>query len=165
MPKRLSKHHCAGSKGFANLPDLPFFQWPTIFSLIFTHTANLSIRLSGSIYTSNRSPCFGVHISLYTWCPLIKVSRSKVVIKAIGSWSCKRIISVVILKANIPLHNVQACNDGFFLSCKIMQWNGIIAFSKHYSNVLIRMFLWMKVFICRKLSSNTVYQRPLYLLG
>ena len=43
-----------------------------------------------------------------------------------------------ILKANISVHNVQTCNDGFFLSHKIMQRNGAIAFSKHYSNVLIR---------------------------
>ena len=80
--------------------------------------------------------------------PLIKVSRSKVVIKTIGSSSCKQIISVLILKAKIPIHNVQTCNDCFFLSHKIIQWNGVIAFSEHYSNVLIRIFLWMKVFIC-----------------
>ena len=49
----------------------------------------MSIRLSGSIKTSNYPPCFRVHISLYTWCPLIKVSRSKVVIKTIGSSCCK----------------------------------------------------------------------------
>ena len=73
-------------------------------------------------------------------------------IKTIGSSSCKQIISVVILKANIPIHNVQTCNDGFFLSHKIIQLNGAIAFSKHYSNVFIRIFLWMKVFICRKLT-------------
>ena len=35
---------------------------PTVFSLILTHTANLSIRLSGSIKTSNCSPCF---LSIY----------------------------------------------------------------------------------------------------
>ena len=40
-------------------------------------------------------------------------------------------ISVVILKANIPTHDVQTCNDGFSLWHKIMQRNGVIAFSKH----------------------------------
>ena len=124
---------------------------PTIFSLIFAHTANLPIRLSGSIKTSNCSTCFSVHIPLYTWCPLIKIWISQVVIKTIGSSSCKQFISVIILKPNIPLHNVQTCNDGFILSHKIMQWSSAIAFSRHCSNVLIRMFLWMKAFICRKL--------------
>ena len=133
MSKRLSLHHCAGSKRC-------------------TFRMYLSLNgLSGSIKTPNCSPCFGVDLSLYTWCPLIKVSRSKVVIKTIGSSSCKQIISVLILKTNIPIHNVQTCNDRFFLSHKIIQWNGVIAFSKHYSNVLIRIFLWMKVFTCWKL--------------
>ena len=122
-----------------------------MFSLIFTHTATLSIRFSGSIKTSNCLPCFGVHISLYTWCPLIKVSRSKVVITTIGNSFYKQIISVVILKANIPIHDVQTCNNELFLSHKIMQWNGVITFSKHCSNVFIQMILWMKVFVCRKL--------------
>ena len=71
--------------------------------------------------------------------------------KTIGRSSCKQIISVVTLKANVPTHSVQTFNEGFILSHKIMQWNGAIASSKHYSNVLIRIFLWMKVFICRKL--------------
>ena len=61
------------------------------------------------------------------------------VIKTTRSSSCKQIISVVILNANILIHNIQKCNDGFFLLHKIMQWNGVMAFSKH-SNVLIRMF-------------------------
>ena len=52
------------------------------------------------------------------------------VIKTIGSSCCKEIISFVTSKANIPIHNVQRCNDGLFLSHKIMQWNGVIAFSK-----------------------------------
>ena len=134
-------HHCAGSKRLS----LQTFQMylslnaPQIFSLIFTYAANLSIQLSGSTKTSNCSPCFGVHISLYAWCPLIKVSRSKVVIKTIRSSSCKQIISVVILKGNIPIHNVQTCNDGFFLSDKIIQWNDAIAFFK----TLFECFDWI----------------------
>ena len=42
--------------------------------------------------------------------------------KAIGSSSCKQIISVVILKANIPTHSVQKFNERFIPSHKIMQW-------------------------------------------
>ena len=143
MAKRLSTHHCAGSKRF--------FCEPSRCKFIFICTANLSIRLSRSIKTSNYLPCFGLYISLYTWCPLIKVSISKVVIKTVGSSSCKQTISVVILKANILVHNMQTCNYGFFFWHKIMQWNDVITFSKHYSNVLIGMLLWMKVFIYRKL--------------
>ena len=83
MPKPLSTHHCAGSKRLSLQTFRIYlsFKYPTILSLIFTHAANLSIWLSGSIKASNCSTCFSVHISLYTWCLLIKVLRSKAVIR------------------------------------------------------------------------------------
>ena len=83
MPKPLSTHHCAGSKRLSLQTFRIYlsFKYPTVLSLIFTHAANLSIWLSGSIKASNCSTCFSVHISLYTWCLLIKVLRSKAVIR------------------------------------------------------------------------------------
>ena len=70
-----------------------------------------------------------VKITLFTsnFCPSAWVRITAQEVKDESS-SCKQIISVVILKGNIPIQNVQTCSDGFFLSHKIMQSNGASLF-------------------------------------
>ena len=86
------------------------------------HTANLSIRLLGSIKMSNCSSCFGVYISLYTWCPLEVHLANKLFL--LSSW--KRIYQYTTCK--------RATMDSF---CRTKLCNGMV--SSLFQNI-IRMF-------------------------
>ena len=77
-------------------PDFPFFKCSTAAPLlVFKQTPHLSIGFSGSHWTSSCSPKSVVHMFLYTWYPLIYVSREISIVRMIGSSSCKTIVLMI----------------------------------------------------------------------